>query len=81
MRKYEPLLQYLTAEREHVVTLRFAEIERIIGDHLPPSAHDYDQWWANDSGRSGRQCHAWLEAGYRSEALDRLAGIVTFCRD
>ena len=80
MRKYEPLQNHLTAAREHVVTLRFAEIERIIGDHLPPSAHKFSQWWENDSGKPGRQCHAWLEAGYRSEALDRSARVVTFRR-
>ena len=80
IRKYEPLLHYLTANHGQGVTLRLTEIERIIGDHLPPSAHRYDEWWWNGLAGSGRQCHAWLEAGYRCEALDRSAGVVTFRR-
>ena len=78
MGKYDPLMNYLINTGEQTVTVRFTEIGRIIGNDLPPSAFKFDQWWENDSSSPGRQCHAWMEAGYRTAALDRNVGVVTF---
>jgi hypothetical protein len=47
--KYAPLEHYLrdlpVTRKE--ATLSFEQIERILNDKLPPSAYQYQAWWAN----------------------------------
>jgi hypothetical protein len=50
MLKYEPLQTYLaglSAETQDM-TMAFAQIEKILNAELPPSAHKYRPWWANE---------------------------------
>lgn len=54
-------------------------IEEIVGEPLPGSARRYPVWWSN-SGGPGRQCDAWVEAGWRQDGVDLLRGIVRFRR-
>lgn len=64
--KYDPLKDYLANCSDDFVELTYDEIERIIENVLPYSAHKYNAWWAN-----GGHMHAdaWLNAGYKVESV------------
>lgn len=74
--KYEPLKYYLTSCSNDIVELSYEEIEKIIENNLPMSAHKYIAWWAN-GGHS--QADAWLDAGYRVESV-KLGHSVVFMK-
>ena len=61
--------------------LSFQDIERIIGDDSPPSAHNWSAWWANQT-RFGcpSACPAWLLAGWRVDEVDLRLARVRFRR-
>lgn len=46
--------------------MTFDQLEKLVGP-LPPSALNYDRWWANEDHHTTRhvQCKALGEAGYR----------------
>lgn len=69
--KYTPLEQYLRGlpENQREITLSFEQIERILNDTLPPSAYQYQAWWANEIAGSHVHAHAWMSAGWRVEIL------------
>ena len=48
--KYSPLENYLRdlPANQKEVALSFEQIERIINAKLPPSAYEYQTWWANE---------------------------------
>ncbi len=79
MSKYEALGQFLKSRRDEHVPMTFAEIERLIGKPLPPSAHKHRPWWSNNSANSAltRIC---LEAGYKSEQVDMAGRKLVFRR-
>ncbi len=79
--KYAPLQMHLNGlpRPEGHAQLSFAEIERIIGDKLPPSARVHREWWSNHTG-SHVQARAWLEAGWEVDSVDREAQTVCFQR-
>lgn len=70
--KYTPLEQFLAAlpASQQEVTLSFAQIERILNDKLPPSAHKYLAWWANQAKGSHVEAQAWLNAGWLVESFN-----------
>lgn len=74
--KYRPLFDYLTESHNESETLTFAQIEGILGLSLPPSAHEYRQWWGNGHHS---QASAWLAAGWKVARVV-LGGKVTFER-
>ena len=85
--KYDPLQHWLAAQPPDTrrVHLTFQKIEQILGDRLPPSAHNHRAWWGNDS--SNLQTHrghtnslAWMEIGWRVEQVNQTTGEVTFVR-
>ena len=76
---YAPLGQHLRTVEESEATLSFEEVERVIGRPLPQSARDHRAWWANTDTHS--QALVWLEAGWRVEAADLSAGVITFLQD
>ena len=45
MGKYTPLEEFLKRQSGDSVVLTFGEIEKIIGEDLPPSARIYFKWW------------------------------------
>jgi hypothetical protein len=45
---YDPLRELLAESTESSLALSFEEIERLIGQPLPKSAHEYDAWWSNE---------------------------------
>ena len=70
--KYTPLEHYLAAlpASQQEVTVSFVQIERILNDRLPPSAHKYQAWWANQPKGSHVEAHAWLNAGWLVESFN-----------
>ena len=79
--KYAPLQMHLNGlpPPEGRAQLSFAEIERIIGDKLPSSAHNHRAWWSNHAD-SHVQARAWLEAGWEVDSVDQGAQTVCFRR-
>ncbi len=75
-RKYRKLYAHLLSLSSQEWTASFADIEAIIGDHLPASAWDYQVWWANDVTHS--QGAAWLAAGWETAQVDRDAETLLF---
>jgi len=43
---YEQFGDYLEKQKESF-SIKFDEIEEIIGQKLPNSAYQYDEWWSN----------------------------------
>ena len=91
MAKYEPLADFLRVlpRGQKQVTLGFKRIETLLGEPLPPSAREYEQWWWGGRVRRGRidatwqdqvQQRAWEDAGWTVEDLDLRLQHVTFRR-
>lgn len=79
MSKYEPLPQFLASVGDVACRMSFSEIERILGFKLPKSAYQHEAWWSNNAtGHS--HARAWLQSGWRTEAVDLAARKVTFHR-
>jgi hypothetical protein len=70
--KYTPLENYLRdlPESQREVTLRFEQIERILNDRLPPSAYEYQAWWAKEKEGNHVNARSWSNAGWKVESLD-----------
>lgn len=79
MSKYTALGQYLKKQDRDLVPLSFAEIERITGTKLPPSAHKHRPWWSNNPDNSV-MTKVWLDAGFESEQVDMPARKLVFRR-
>jgi hypothetical protein len=80
MSKYFLLGQYLQKSGKSSEVLTFAEIEKILGDSLPPSAFMYPEWWGNTVNKSHVQAKSWMDTGWRVDYV-RLGQNVTFKRD
>ena len=80
MSKYNPLRNYLSCchESERTHTLRFDEVEGILGDSLPRTARVDRPWWVNT--RSSTHAVSWLDAGWKMDKVDLSGGRVTFVR-
>jgi len=81
MSKYEPLGNYLRAQKSDRVTLSFDEIADIIADTLPVSAYKYSAWWANEAVGQHVEAHAWMDEGFKTEGVSLTAESVTFVRN
>jgi hypothetical protein len=80
MSRYEPLAQFLRGCNAPVRKTSFVEIEKILGFPLPPSAHRYNAWWANQQGKGHSQVAGWVGAGWRTRAVDLIGQSVEFER-
>ena len=69
MSKYEPLTQFLSAQRTQEVPMSFSEIERVLGFRLPEKASGIRAWWSNNASNNV-MTKAWLAAGYLTERVD-----------
>jgi len=76
--KYDPLKFHLIQSEESIVTLSFAQIERILEAPLPKSAFKYTAWWSNEVDGSHVHSDSWMDAEYRTEKLDLNTKRVTF---
>jgi hypothetical protein len=79
MGKYEPLGDFLRKQQTDQVPLTFAQIERIVGFKLPPSANQHRAWWSNNPSNSV-MTKAWLDAGFESEQVDMQGRRLVFRR-
>ena len=77
---YAALSSHLAGQPENVTSLAmtFQDVERILGKELPRSAFEYRAWWANDSTKP--QSVAWLDEGWRGNAINMAEGRLTFVR-
>jgi hypothetical protein len=69
MGKYEGLGQFLREQRTGEIPMTFADIERVTGAKLPPSALKHRPWWSNNP-RNSVMTKVWLEAGFHTEQVD-----------
>ena len=79
MSKYAALGNYLRDRWTDEVPMTFAEIERITGEKLPPSAHKHRPWWSNNP-RNSVMTKVWLDAGFRTERVDMAGHRLVFRR-
>src|SRR5690348_13706009 len=79
MSKYEPLGEYLKRQGKDRVPMTFAEIERVTGAKLPPSAAKHRPWWSNNA-KNSVMTKVWLDAGFESEQVDMQARKLVFRR-
>src|ERR1700754_3730692 len=79
MGKYSRLGEFLQAQRHKEIRMTFAEIERVIGDKLPPNSPQYPAWWSNNPSNNV-MTKVWLAAGFRTEQVDTNARKVVFRR-
>lgn len=70
--KYTPLEQYLRgiSETQKELTMSFVQVEQIINDKLPPSAYQYQAWWANQKEGSHVEAFAWMDAGWLVDTVN-----------
>jgi len=70
--KYTPLENYLRGlpAIQMKVTLSFEQIERILNDKLPPSAFQYQAWWANELDGTHVHARSWLDAGWSVDIVN-----------
>jgi hypothetical protein len=66
--KYSNLGEFLRDQKNSSIRLTFAEVERIIGHKLPPSAR-YPAWWSNHPSNNV-MTKVWLAAGFKTEQVD-----------
>ena len=80
--KYQPLYAHLCNLRSKEWRATFGEIEAILGSALPPSARKpkRNAWWGNERNSGGRQCRAWILAGWKTAEVDRERETLLFYR-
>jgi hypothetical protein len=80
MGKYEPLAAHLQGVRSDSWIAGFAELEEVLGFALPPSAHRYREWWANQRSGGHSQAKGWQDAGWKVWEVDLAEKRVEFRR-
>lgn len=80
--KYLLLAKHLLTVPAATTDLQFqvAEIEEIVGAHLPPEARRFPNWWANQKTGKRPQAFAWMAAGWLVSKVDIDADLVKFSR-
>src|SRR6266849_3638309 len=78
MTKYSNLGEFLRDQKNSSIRLTFAEVERIIGHKLPPSAR-YPAWWSNHPSNNV-MTKVWLAAGFKTEQVDVVGRKLVFRR-
>jgi hypothetical protein len=79
MSKYDALGPFLKNQRNDRVPMSFAEVERVTGEKLPPSAAKHRPWWSNNPNNSV-MTRVWLDAGFESEQVDMAGRKLVFRR-
>lgn len=75
--KYTPLFDHLAQLDGQRWPATFEEVEAVLGFPLPPSARKYQAWWENENADHS-QARAWRAAGWRTTAVDLVAGRLVF---
>lgn len=70
--KYTPLEHYLRtlSENQRESRLGFEQIERILDAKLPPSAYEYQAWWANEKEGNHVNARSWANAGWKVDEVN-----------
>ena len=71
MSKYRKLKDHLHAMRalpRSEYRMTFAEIEKVLGNPLPPSAYRHRPWWSNSP--TSLMAQSWLQAGWTTAQVD-----------
>src|SRR5258708_37885696 len=65
MPKYDPLRSFLDGlpKGQKQVTLGFKRVEELLGEPLPDSAREYEQWWRGGRVKRGRIDANWQDQG------------------
>jgi len=73
--KYDPLRDFLNSlpRGQKQVTLGFKRVEELLGEPLPDSAREYEQWWRGGPGRQKASALHAAMRGYLQKRLDRNA--------
>ncbi|MDE0051642.1 MAG: hypothetical protein OXO52_17770 [Rhodospirillales bacterium] len=79
MSKYAALEAHLRESGQNTVPMTFADIERVIGSDLPPSAFKHRPWWSNNPSNSSIT-QSWLKAGYKTENVDMAGKKLVFAK-
>jgi hypothetical protein len=79
MGKYAALESFLAERGWSEVPMTFDDIERVVGNPLPPRASKHRAWWSN-SPTNNVMTQAWLNAGYKTERVDMANRKLTFVR-
>lgn len=80
MSKYAPLEKHLAQANHAQIHMNFSDIEKIIGQPLPPSARKHRAWWSNNPTNSV-MTYAWLAAGYKTAEVNLEGEELLFIRD
>jgi len=77
--KYMPLTLYLSrkAQWKRWIKLQFSEIEGMIGNDIPASAHKNPEWWTT---QNSVQAKAWLTIGWSIKEVNLKEKTVIFTR-
>jgi hypothetical protein len=59
--------------------MSFADVERVTGEKLPPSAAKHRPWWSNNPNNNVLT-RVWLDAGFESEQVDMAGRKLIFRR-
>ncbi len=81
MAKYDPLRDFLAGlpRGQRRVTMSFAKVEEVLGASLPPSAHQYEDWWQGSTRWSKAiTIRAWEKVGWVVDDLNLRSRLVTF---
>jgi hypothetical protein len=83
MAKYDALRDHLAGlpRSQARLTMTFARIETLLGEALPRSAHDYEDWWQGKTRWSRVvKPRPWEQAGWVVDSLDLRMRLVSFRR-
>jgi 5-methylcytosine-specific restriction endonuclease McrA len=80
MSKYAPLAAHLFSLNASSTKLTFPEVEKIIGDKLPPSAYKHSVWWSNSDRGANGWSNLWKRAGWVRHSYSLPERWVTFVR-
>lgn len=78
--KYDKLREHLLSLSKPEWSASFAEIERVLGFELPPSARTHRAWWANQEPPPV-QAGAWWGTGWSVQEVSLDEERVRFCRE
>jgi len=78
MSKYDPLQNFLRAQKFERVPMSFSDIERVLKLKLPPSKM-HRAWWSNNPSNNV-MTKQWLDAGFESSEVDIENERIVFAR-
>lgn len=79
MSKYQPLQEYLLNSNASTLSLKFSDIEKILGFKLPASSYKHRAFWSNNPSNNV-MTEAWLKAGYETQEVDLAARKLIFLK-